>query len=193
MDAEGSWTIYYDAPRSDVACPRYYGSATRGVWPASIDLTWTGSAELSIQMDTPRLDWTVHMVEPLVLRLLNVISRRLPLWTWQQVALLTPREWIARRLGLGRIRLAGLMPSGHFGVLMPQEIFFVDRSRAKLDGSDFGAPTSVQTNPTIGCVPLPARGTFAIGQAHWVIRDPEEYATTRRELGVAARPTTLPT
>jgi hypothetical protein len=192
-DAEGTWTIYYDAPRSDVACPRYYGPATSGVRPASIDLTWTGPGELSIHMDTPRLDWTVQMVEPPLLRVMNVISRRLPLWTWQQPALLKPREWTARWLGLGRIQLAGPMPSGHVGVLMPQELFFVDRSHADLDGVDLGGPASLKTNPTIGTVPLPARGTFAIGQAHWVIRDPQEYATTRQELGVAARLTTLPT
>jgi hypothetical protein len=183
QDVDKSWTIYYDAPRPDIACPRYYGPATRSVQPASIVLRWNGPAELTVQMESPRLDWTVRMQEPIVLRVLNLASRSLPFWTWQRELLLRPRELIAGLLGLGRIRLAGVMPSGHFGVLMPQEIFFVDRSHAELRGRDLGNPARVTPNPAIGDVPLPAKGIFAIGQAHWEIRNPEEYAKTRLELG----------
>ena len=182
---DGTWSIHYQAPRPDIACPRYYGAAARHITPAQIDFIWRGDAELSIRVDAPRLEWTVWMREPPVLRLLNLVSQRLPLWTWQHPPLLKPREWMARQLGMGTIRLAGQMPSGHFGVLMPQRIYLIDRARVQLEGADLGTPTRVRANPKLGDVPLPARGIFAVGQAHWEIRDEVEYHRTRAELGVA--------
>ncbi len=125
------------------------------------------------------------MYEPLVLCLLNMVSRRLPFWTWQHAPLLKLREWVARQLGIGAIRLAGRMPSGHFGVLMPQRMYLIDHAHVQLAGVDLGAPVRVRPNPKIGDVPLPARGIFAIGQAHWEIRDEAEYHRTRAALGVA--------
>jgi len=181
-DPAGAWTIYYDAPRPDVACPRYYGPATRTVQAGHIALQWSGPADLAIRMDQPELIWTVHMRETRALSVLNRISGALPFWSWQHEALLKPREWVARLLGLGTLHLAGVMPSGHFGILMPQQMYFVERSHALLDGQDLGSPARASRNPMIGDVPLPARGVFAVGQAHWMIRDPEEFARTRAEL-----------
>jgi hypothetical protein len=181
---DGTWSIYYQAPRPDIACPRYYGAAARHVAPATIDLEWRGNAELTIHVDRPQLEWTVWMHEPPVLRPLNMASKRLPFWTWQHASLLRLREWMARRLGMGAITLAGRMPSGHFGVLMPQRMYLIDRARVRLAGVDLGVPVRVRPNPKIGDVPLPARGIFAIGQAHWDIRDEAEYHRTRAELGV---------
>jgi hypothetical protein len=125
------------------------------------------------------------MQEPLSLRLVNGISKGLPFWTWQKMSLLKPREWMARLLGMGDMKLAGVMPSGHFGILMPQRIYFINRSQVQLEGVDLGEPVKVSPNPTIGDVPLPARGIFAIGQAHFEILDEEEYHRTRKELGVS--------
>lgn len=184
-DPAGTWSIYYQAPRADVACPRYYGAAAGHNEPASIHVTWTGPAMLSIRVERPALTWTVWPHEPAVLGLMNAVSRRLPLWTWKAQWLLTPREWMARLLGIGRIELAGLMPSGHYGILMPQRMYFIDRSEALLEGVDLGRPTRMHPNPRIGDVPLPARGILAVGQAHWEIKDREEYERTRRELGAA--------
>ena len=124
------------------------------------------------------------MQEPFILRLLNRISQGLPFWTWQKTSLLKPREWMARLLGMGNIKLSGVMPSGHFGILMPQRIYFINHAQVQLDGVDLGEPAKVNPNPAIGDVALPARGIFAIGQAHWDILDEEEYHRTRTELGV---------
>ena len=94
---------------------------------------------------------------------------------------------MARPLGIGDIKLAGHMPSGHFGVLMPQRMYLIERAHVQLEGVDLGVPVLVRPNPKIGDVPLPARGVFAIGQAHWEIRDEAEYHRTRAELGVSPR------
>ena len=61
---------------------------------------------------------------------------------------------------------------------MPQRMHYIDQARATLDGVDLGRPARLDKNPTIGDVPLPARGVLAIGQAMWEIRDPDEYSRT---------------
>jgi hypothetical protein len=179
---DGTWSIYYDARRSDIACPRYYGPAVQYIVPAEINLIWRGPMELMIKMRHPQLEWTVHMKEPLILSLLNKLSKRMPLWTWKYRLLLRLREWMARPLGIGTIKLAGRMPSGHFGILMPQRMYLIDRACVKMQGVDLGIPMRVRPNPKIGDVPLPARGVFAIGQAHWEIFDEAEYVRTKTEL-----------
>jgi len=182
---KGDWSIYYQAPRPDIACPRYYGAAAKHVAPATIQLEWRGANELAIHMESPRLEWTVWMHETPVLRLLNLVSKRMPFWTWQQMPFLKMREWMARQLGIGSIKLAGVMPSGHFGILMPQRMYLIDHAKILLEGDDLGKPTHVHSNPKIGDVSLPARGIFAIGQAHWEIRDEAEYHRTRAALKIA--------
>jgi hypothetical protein len=77
------------------------------------------------------------------------------------------RELIAQALGMGRLQLAGLAPSGHHGVLMPKEMYFIESSTATLEGVDLGRPAHLEHNPTIGNVPFPSRGLLAIGQGMW--------------------------
>jgi hypothetical protein len=180
-DPAGNWSIYVDGPRLDTACPRYYGAACTSTAFASIELTWTGPASLRVLMDSPSLAWTLTATDTPTLRVLNAISARLPLSSWRPRALLHARERLARLLGMGKLQLAGTMPSGHVGVLMPQHMYFVDDATAMLDGVELGRPTHVEPNPTIGDVALPARGVLAIGQAMWEILDPTEYERTARE------------
>ncbi len=179
---DGKWFIYYDAPRADVACPRYYGPAVQYSVPVKINLHWVSSNELTIRMDDPKLEWTVWMEEPMIMRLLNSISKRMPLWTWKHVSWLKPREKMASMLGLGNIKLSGVMPSGHFGILMPQQIFLIKQSKVLFEGIDLGTPVMIHPNPKIGDISLPARGVFAIGQAHWEILNEQEYHKTRTAL-----------
>jgi hypothetical protein len=112
----------------------------------------------------------------------------MPDWTWRAAAPLRARELLAEHvLHLGDIRLSGTMPSGHAGILMPQQMYFIDESTAVLDGQHLGRPTTVVPNPRIGEVPLPARGVLAIGQAAWKILDPDEYARRRAEAPAEGR------
>lgn len=187
-DPAGRWAIYADAPRLDVACPRYYGQACDRTALARIGVEWTGPASLHVTMDTPSLDWSATATDTPVVRALNAVSARLPLWTWRPAALLRARERLAREiLGVGALRLSGTMPSGHYGVLMPQRMYLISDSRAVLDGNDLGRPTRVVPNPRIGEVALPARGVLAVGQAAWAILDAEEYERTRAETQSAGR------
>lgn len=180
-DPGGSWSIYADAQVVEHACPRYYGPACTYVGAARIDLEWTGPRTLRVTMDEPALDWTVTAVRSPVLGLLNPLSALMPLSSWRPPALVRARERLAQALGIGRLQMSGVMPSGHSGLLMPQRMYLVNQSSAVLDGVDLGRPTRLRQNPTIGSVPLPARGVLAIGQAMWQISDPDEFDSARRE------------
>ena len=185
-DPLGRWSIYVDGPRLDTACPRYYGAACDHVGKARIDLQWLGPATLRVHLDCPVLDWVLTAVEPARLRLINSVNSALGLSTWRRPAMVHARERMAGGLGIGRLRMAGVMPSGHTGILMPRRMYFVDDSAATLDGVALGRPTRLRDNPTIGDVPLPARGVLATGQGIWQIRDLEEYERTRSQTSATA-------
>lgn len=73
-------------------------------------------------------------------------------------------------------------PIGHDATIMPVEIFFIDTADAAFDGRSVGVPVHVDTNPTIGGVPTPARPIFTLGQAHMRITNPEEYHQARERV-----------
>jgi hypothetical protein len=168
-DPAGAWSIFGDAPDLANACPRYYGSACQRVGHATIGLEWTRPRELHVTMDEPALSWSLTAHATPTLATLNAMSARMPLASWRPEVLLRARTAMARRLGMGDLELAGTMPSGHHGLLMPQRMYFVDDAHATLDGQDLGSPAHLQDNPSIGDVPLPARGVLAIGQAVWPV------------------------
>ncbi|MFF4952753.1 hypothetical protein ACWC2K_03310 [Streptomyces chattanoogensis] len=180
-DPSGSWSIHVDGARLDTACPRYYGAACGRTGYAHITVTWTGPASLRVVMDSPSLDWTLTASSTRLLDVLNHISAALPLATWRPRSLIRMRELLARALGMGRLQLSGVMPSGHTGTLMPQQMYFVEDSHARLDDVDLGLPVRLADNPRIGDVPLPARGVLAVGQAVWEILDRTAYERTRSE------------
>jgi hypothetical protein len=180
-DPQGRWSIHADARRVEHACPRYYGRACEYVGAARIALSWTGPRTLHVTMDEPALDWTVTAARSPLMGVLNPLSAAMPLSSWRPRALVRTRERLAEALGMGRLQMSGTMPSGHSGILMPQRMYLVDQSRASFSGIDLGRPERLRENPTIGGVPLPARGVLAIGQAMWPIRDRDEFERARRE------------
>ncbi|HLQ53661.1 MAG TPA: hypothetical protein VK162_05230 [Streptosporangiaceae bacterium] len=189
-DPSGRWSIHVDGPRLDTTCPRYYGPACDFTGHAQIGLTWAGPATLHVSMDSPALEWTLTATSTRLLGFLNMISAALPLVTWRLRPLVRARERLASALGMGDLRLSGTMPSGHHGTLMPQRMYFIDDSRATLDGANLGRPAHLPDNPAIGGVALPARGVLATGQAVWEIADPAEYERARSQTAPATRPPT---
>ena len=86
---------------------------------ARVDVRWTGPSSLRVTMDEPALDWALEVTATRLLRALNVVSWRMPLWTWKRPPFVRARELIAQRLlGMGAVRMRGAMPSGHVGTLM---------------------------------------------------------------------------
>lgn len=183
-DPGGRWSMHVDGPRLDTACPRYFAAACHFTGYARIGLTWAGPATLRVTMDSPALEWTLTATSTRLLDLLNTMNAAMPLATWRLRSLVWARELLASTLGMGQLRLSGTMPSGHRGTLMPKRMYFIDDSQAMLDGVDLGRPTHLRANPTIGGIPLPARGVLASGQAVFEILDPAEY---QRMSGTVAR------
>jgi hypothetical protein len=176
-DPDGRWSIFADARSVEHACPRYYGAACAHVGVARINLDWTGPRSLHVTMDKPVLDWRVSVARSPLLALLNPLSAAMPLSSWRPAALVRARERLAMALGMGRLQLSGVMPSGHSGLLMPERMYVVNQSGAALDGVDLGRPSRPRENPTIGGVPLPARGVLAIGRAMWRVKEPPSATT----------------
>jgi hypothetical protein len=180
---EGFWSIFVDGPRLDIAYPRYYGAAARHVQFSRITLSWIGPMEPLIEMDSPKLVWSVSMTTTPLIKLMSMISPRLPEPLWRAQIMLRAWEWIGRTmLDLGNITLSGIGPNGHFGILMPQRMFPIASTKAELDGQALGQPTRSKENPSIGDLRLPARPTFAIGRAYFKIQDQNEYERTIKEL-----------
>ncbi len=165
---EGAWSIYVHGAPPELACPRYFGPATQHSQAARIDLKWTGPMELKVEMDSPRLSWDIALTEPPLLRLMNAVSARIPEAIWRFRLMSRLMEWMAQAvLRIGRPTMAGRMPNGQLGILMPQRMYFVRATRAVLNGLDLGEPVTVGQSPQIGEVRLPARPTFAIGRGYF--------------------------
>ncbi len=186
----GSWSIYADTPRLDIACPRYYSSAARRNTHARISLNWTGPMELSIDMeapDAPSLQWKVSMEAPPAIKRMNEVSRAIPEPLWRNPFVLRVFEQLGGRLfDLGDITLSGHAPNGHFAIVMPRKMFPIASSTASLDGKDLGRPARHSENPSIGELRLPARPLFAVGRAYFEIQDQEEYRRTVSALRTGA-------
>lgn len=187
----GAWSIYVDGPRLDTACPRYYGARAAHVDFADITLTWTGPMELHVEMDAPRLEWTISMTATPLLKIMNKVSSTLPERLWCIPAVLGTMERIGGSLfDLGDITLSGTVPNGQFSTLMPRRMYLIDTSTAQLDGENLGGPIRSNENPSIGAVKWPARPIFAIGGGYFETKDPVEYRETIEELRAESIPET---
>jgi hypothetical protein len=187
-DPDGRWAIYVDGARLDTSCPRYFGSARDHTGFADIAVTWTGPDSIHVQMNEPAVDWTLTAHAPPVLAVFNAVSRRLPVSSWRPRSLVWARERMARWFGLGDLQLQGVMPSGHAGRLMPEQMFLVDQSTARLDGRDLGRPIRLQENPSIGGFRLPARGVLVKGGAVWDILDPARRTSAPHRIAAGSPP-----
>ncbi|HEX4191137.1 MAG TPA: hypothetical protein VHZ06_09095 [Marmoricola sp.] len=166
-DPAGDWSIYVEGAPLDEACPRYFGAVCTHTANADIEVTQITPSTVQVRMADPALDWTLSTRAGPALRTANAVSRRLPAASWRPRAMVRMRELLARALGAGRIELDGVMPSGHHGRLMPEEMLLVDDATATLDGVDLGSPVRLEENPHIGGFPLPARGILVKGGAVW--------------------------
>jgi hypothetical protein len=154
--------------------PRYFGAACHTTGLAQIGLSWDGLATLRVTMDSPALEWMLTATSTRILALLKALNAAMPLATWRLRPLVRVRERLASALAMGRLQLAGTMPDGHTGTIMPERMYFVDDSQATLDGTDLGRPAHLRASPVIGGFPPPARGVLSTGLAVFDILDPAE-------------------
>jgi hypothetical protein len=173
----GYGAIYVDVDDPEVSCPKYYGPGARALEPAAIDVRWTGADRLEVDVTKadrngrradgePLLRWVMTIGDTPLLRGMNAASAPLPRASWKPDPLVRAREVLSERLlGMGAVTLRGTTPSGHVTTLCPLRIHLVTHSQAVLLGRDLGGPVRLAGSPTIGDVGLPARPTFAFGEA----------------------------
>lgn len=181
---DGSWSLHVDGPMLEIACPRYWGEAAVESSFANIELDWTGPDTARMTVDEPSLQWTFSMSRDPLMALVNAINAALPLASWRSPALVAAREWLAQHvLNIGPVDLSGRLPGGMSGTLMPQRIYRIDDSTARLDGVDLGTPVRLEEPPRFGEFRLPSCPLFAVGEAHVQVPDQEEYEQLRRAVG----------
>jgi hypothetical protein len=173
-DPEGKWELYVDGPK-ECTCTRQYGQVCSRTGNARLQIRWTGPATAKVVMHEPAIEWSFTASTNWRLRAVNAVNGHLPLSTWRFGALIRAREVAARVLGMGKLELRSTTPSGHLGTLMPQEIYYIDESRARVNGRDLGRPVQLSENPRLGNLPLPSRGVLAIAEGMWRVADQAEF------------------
>lgn len=185
---DGRWSLHADAPRLEIACPRYWGPAAEESAFAGIDLEWTGPNAAKMTVDEPALEWTFSMTQGWLMAAVNAVNAALPLASWRSRPLLRARQWLGEHvLGIGRADLSGRLPGGMAGTLMPRRIYRIHESTAILDGVDLGEPLRLDEPPYFGDFALPSVPLFAVGGAHVEVPDREEYERLRDLVGISGR------
>ena len=87
----------------------------------------------------PALDWSLTATSTRILDCRNAIGAAMPLATWRPRPVVRLRGRLAGAPGMGQLQMTGTMPSGHTGTLMPQRMYYIDGSRAELNGEDLGS------------------------------------------------------
>ena len=181
---DGRWSLHVDGPMLEVACPRYWGAAAVESSFADIEIEWTGPDTARMTVDEPSLEWTFTMTRGPLMASVSAINAALPLASWRSSALVAAREWVAEHvLNVGPVDLSGRLPGGMRGTLMPRRIYRIGDSTARLDGADLGAPVRLEEPPLFGDFRLPSCPLFAVGEAHVLVPDRQEYERLRAAVG----------
>jgi class 3 adenylate cyclase len=165
--AEGVWRVYFDAPRPDLACPRYFSDALFDTERASIELDWQDPQTLEIRASRRHLvdlQWRLTLGSSARTSLLNTISRLMPSRLTSTPAVLNA---MARGsnvlLGMGGFAATGHSPNGQHFMLRPRWMAPVASSSARLNGSDLGAMVNAPQTRALGDFIIPRRPLFAVG------------------------------
>jgi hypothetical protein len=173
-DPDGRWTFFSTAV-PELGCSRYWGNGSRSEVAESIDITWTGPAELRVRMGG-RLDWTMRLGESLATGLLSKVGTALPGGAWRNDLVLGAMGPIVGPfLHAGRVRLHGHTPNGQHFRAAPKQIWPVTASTAVLDGAHLGGPSPVADQAHLGDLWLPQQGMFFAGSAEFETLDPAQH------------------
>jgi len=167
--AEGVWRMYFDAPRADQACPRYFSGALFDTERASIELDWQDNRTLEVRASRRHLvdlRWALTLGSSTRTSLLNGISRLMPSrLTTTPAALDTMARGTDILLGMGGFAATGRSPNGQHFMLRPKWLAPVASSSARLNGGDLGAMVTTGRTATLGDFVIPRRPLFAVGWA----------------------------
>jgi len=167
--AEGAWRMYFDAPRADLACPRYFSEALFDTERASIELDWLSPDILEIRASRRHLvdlQWRLRVGSSTRTSLLNAVSRLIPSRLTSIPAVLNGMATGSDiLLGMGGFAATGRSPNGQRFMLRPKWMAPVAASTARLNGSDLGAVVRSRRTTSLGDFVIPRRPLFAVGWA----------------------------
>lgn len=175
--ADGDWTVYSTAD-PEHSCERFIGAAcTRPSIRTAIDVEWLDDWTLRVTLPGA-LDWTIALTTTPVTRMMSRMGLRMSHGMWTDPLVLASMGRVAGpMLGVGAVRLAGLMPNGQHFTAAPVQIWAVRDSRASLAGRDLGAPAALPAQARLGGFRLPQRGIFMSGFGHFEPFDPARHVS----------------
>jgi hypothetical protein len=179
------WVVY-TTTAPELSCERYIGAAcAHPSVRTPIDVEWLDDWTLRVSVPGI-LEWTVALTTTPVTRAMSAAGRLMPHGMWVNRAVLA---WMGRMagpaLGVGKVRLSGVMPNRQRFTAAPVEIWKVVESRATILDRDAGAPKPLPRQTRLGGFWLPQRGIFMCGFGHFENFDPERHvsaAAHNREL-----------
>jgi hypothetical protein len=173
-DPDGHWTVYTDIKPSR-SWPRYFGAILARVVESEIRLEWSHDDRVSLCIPEHYLQWAVRLESSGWTRTLNLAARLLPKVTAESGL----PGWIGpaagRLLRAGPLTFAGTTPNGHRFALRPRRVWLATASAAMVEGRELGPIGPLSRTVRIGDLDLPARGLFAIDEAHFEPHDPARH------------------
>lgn len=176
-NADDEWTVYSTAT-PQFSCERYIGAAcAHPSVRTEIDVEWLD--ERTVRVSIPgTLDWTVAVTSTPVTRVMSAMGRLMPHSMWVNRAVLASMGRMAGpMLGVGKVRLSGVMPNRQRFTAAPVEIWAVQTSRATLFGRDLGIPKPLTEQTRISDFWLPQKGIFMRGFGHFENFDGERHVS----------------
>ena len=159
-DANREWTLYSDVGKPH-GCSRYFADTFSRSVVAPIRIDWRTPRSLVVEVDGGEmLKWRLDLAPSVATVVFNATAGYLPF----------PRSVLDFALKAGRLRLVDHVPDGIRVQALPQAVWTVNASRARLCGRDLGCLPDVAS---AGRVELwrPRRSLFAAGAM--VIDGPE--------------------
>src|SRR5262245_17118187 len=151
-DVNREWTLFSDVAKPH-GCSRYFADMfTRSV-VAPIRIDWRSPRSLVVEVDGGgMLKWRLDLAPSAATAVFNAAAGYIPL----------PRSILDFALKAGRLRLVDRVPDGIRVQALPQAVWAVNASRARLCGRDLGCLHDVASS---GRVELwrPRRSLFAAG------------------------------
>ena len=163
-DPRGVWT-FYSTIQADLGCARYFGSEITRNIRVPIGIEWAGPTQFRVDIGA-ELHWEVWLTESLSFRWMNQAAklvsgaerpRRVMLRAMSVAA------WLA--LGTGKLNLTGKTPNGHQFTADPERLWWIDASRASVNGVDVGPAGALARQARLNDFLIPQRGIFTVTRA----------------------------
>jgi len=162
--ADGRWTVYTSVS-PDQSCPRFIGAAVSRIVEAPIELNWTGTSDLVVQVPQAQLSWKLHLVNTPVTLLMNMVMGLMPAALFENNLMLSMMSLMSTlMMAAGRLQLGGHVPNRQWFQAAPRHVWIVSSAKASMGGRDFGTPRALATQALLGAVPLPQRGVVMMGK-----------------------------